>query len=259
MGSNLAFSQFKEQEFDAVSKLLCGLFDTTKSDLESLYKGIVDDFSKDWWLPHFVHRNFFKSEHQEFQKIYEQSPSIAVDLPSIFELDDGIDDKPTIVILGQDSKSDQHSKGKIHLGTPYGLHHRGSRERLGRTKLYFEMISALLTLGYRVYLTDVYKVWVCDPNAPYNGIKLPRVDQDRFISVLKSEVLAMNPIALVTWGKDSSDSVKAIDLKIQHLSFPHPSGAANGAWKKLMNQSPTFKNKLAYWSFEISKALSQGI
>ncbi|PMB15508.1 hypothetical protein CEN48_06155 [Fischerella thermalis CCMEE 5282] len=55
--------------------------------------------------PHFVRRDFFKSQHQNFQKIYETSPSIAIDLPSLFELDNGINDKPTIVILGQDPKS----------------------------------------------------------------------------------------------------------------------------------------------------------
>ncbi|WP_346291982.1 hypothetical protein [Sphaerothrix gracilis] len=163
-----------------------------------------------------------------------------------------------VVILGQDSKSDQDSE-QISLGTPYGLHHKGSREILGRTKLYFEMIVALLTLCYRVYLTDVYKVWVCDPNRPYHGVKLPRVDQEKFISTLKVEILAMNPVALVTWGKESANSVKELDLNIQHLIFPHPSGAANGTWKKLMNQSPTHENKLAYWSSEISKVLPKSI
>jgi hypothetical protein len=171
---------------------------------------------------------------------------------------EAINDKPTIVILGQDSKSDQDFE-QISLGTPYGLHHKGSREILGRTKLYFEMIAALLTLGYRVYLTDVYKVWVCDPNRPYYGVKLPRVDREKFISALKLEILAMNPVALATWGKESANSVKEIDLNIQHFNFPHPSGAANGTWKKLMNQSPTYENKLAYWSSEISKGLTKGV
>jgi hypothetical protein len=258
MTGNLAFSKFKAQEFDSISGLLRQIFNTTRSELELLYKEIINDFDKDGWPPHFVRRDFFKSQYQDFQKIYEISPSIAIDLPSLFEFDDGINDKPTIVILGQDSKSDQDSE-QISLGTPYGLHHKGSREILGRTKLYFEMIVALLTLGYRVYLTDVYKVWVCDPNRPYYGVKLPRVDQEKFTSTLKVEILAMNPVALVTWGKESANSVKELDLNTQHLIFPHPSGAANGTWKKLMNRSPTHENKLAYWSSEISKVLPKSI
>lgn len=258
MTGNLTFSKFRTQEFDSISGLLCEIFDTRRSELELLYKEVINDFDEDGWPPHFVRRDFFKSQYQDFQKIYEISPSIAIDLPSLFEFDDGINDKPTIVVLGQDSKSDQDSE-QISLGTPYGLHHKGSREILGRTKLYFEMIVALLTLGYRVYLTDVYKVWVCDPNRPYYGVKLPRVDQEKFKSTLKVEILAMNPVALVTWGKESANSVKELDLNIQHLIFPHPSGAANGTWKKLMNQSPTHENKLAYWSSEISKVLSKSI
>jgi hypothetical protein len=258
MVENIAFSKFKNQEFNVISELLCDIFVTTRSELELLYEEITEDFGKDGWPSHFVRRSFFKSKHQDFQKTYDMSPSITIDLPSLFELDNGIDDKPTIVILGQDSKSDQDSE-QISLGTPYGLHHKGSREILGRTKLYFEMIVALLTLGYRVYLTDVYKVWVCDPNRPYYGVKLPRVDQEKFISALKLKILAMNPVALVTWGKESANSVKKIALNIQHLNFPHPSGAANGTWKKMMNQSLTYENKLAYWSSEISKVLPKGI
>lgn len=252
MPDNLTFSKFKSHEFSAISKQLCSVFNTTNSELESLYKEIRNDFSKDGWPEHFVSRDFFKSENEEFQKIYDTSPVIAIDLPSLFELDNGIKNKPTIMILGQDSKSDQDSE-QIRLGTPYGLHHKGSREILKRTKLYFDMVTALLGLGYRVYLTDIYKVWVCDPNRSYYGVKLPRSDQEKFTTSLKLEVLAMNPVAIVTWGKESANGLSKIGLDVQKFNFPHPSGAAAGAWKKLMNQSPTYENKLAYWSAEIAK------
>lgn len=262
MTEKLVFSKFKSQEFDALTKLLCEVFVTTRSELEllyqAIYQAIIDDFDKEGWPPHFANRSFFKSDDKKFRETYRISPSIAVDLPSLFELDNGIDDKATIVILGQDSKSDQDSE-KISLGTPYGLHHRGSREVLKRTKLYFEMVSVLLKLGYRVYLTDIYKVWVSNPNRLYYGIKLPKVDREKFISVLKSELLIINPVAAVTWGRVSANSVADIDLSIRHLSFPHPSGASNGAWKKLMNQSPTYENKLAYWKSVISESLSESI
>ena len=255
MIENLTFSNFKSQEFDELTALLCKIFVTTGIELNSLYQEIVDDFSKDGWPPHFVDRNFFKSGDGGFQEVYKVSPSIAVDLPSLFEIDDGIKDKATIVILGQDSKSNEGSE-KISLGTPYGLHHKGSREVLKRTKLYFEMITSLLKLGYRVYLTDIYKVWVCDPNRPYYGMRLPKVDRELFVSALKSELLIMNPVAIVTWGKEPANSIAKIHLNIQHLNFPHPSGAANGSWKKLINKSPTYENKLAYWDLVIPKLLS---
>jgi hypothetical protein len=92
------------------------------------------------------------------------------------------------------------------------------------------MICGLLKLGYRVYLTDIYKVWVCDPQRPYYGKKLPQVDQERFIKALKSELHFLEPTALITWGKESSSSVSQLNLDIPHRDFPHPSGAANGRW-----------------------------
>lgn len=47
-----------------------------------------------------------------------------------------------------------------------------------------------------------------------------------------------------------------LDIDFLHLSFPHPSGAANGAWKQLINQSPTNENKLAYWKKVMSHLLT---
>lgn len=258
MKQNLVFCNFKDKELYDLKNLLCKIFVTTRSQIASLYQDVIDDFQKDGWPPHFVNRNFFKSEDPVFQEIYKRSPSVAVDLPSLFELDNGEKNKPTIVILGQDSKSDQDSE-EIHLGTPYGLHHRGSREILNRTKLYFKMITIFLEAGYRVYLTDIHKIWVCNPNRPYDGINLPKGEQEKFVSVLKEEFSIINPVALVTWGKVSANSVRAMKLDIQHLNFPHPSGSANGAWSKIINKSPTDENKLAYWNTVISEALLKEI
>ncbi len=256
MAKNLLFLKFKIQEFDKLSKLLCQIFVTSEAEIEKLYQDMANDFNKDDWPPHFARRDFFQSKNREFQKICDQSPVIAVDLPSVWELDDGIQNKPTVVILGQDSKSDQDCEN-IRIGTPYGLHHKGSREILTRTKHYFNMIDTLLRLGYRVYLTDVYKAWVCDPNRPYERVILPRSDRERFINFLKSELYMMNPVLLVTWGEDAANSISQLDLNILHLKLPHPSGAANGAWRKLLNQSPTNANKLEYWKSAISQSLAR--
>ena len=66
MTGNLTFSKFKAQEFDSISGLLCEIFDTTRSELELLYKEVINDFDKDGWPPHFVRRDFFKSQYQDF-------------------------------------------------------------------------------------------------------------------------------------------------------------------------------------------------
>jgi len=214
-----------------------------------------ENFNKaDWPSPIFVERSFFRSEDENFQELYEKSPVVAADLPSILELDDGKANKPTIVILGQDAKSDQDTE-KLRIGTPYALHLKQCRESFKTTKFYFEMIEVLLNLGYKVYLTDIFKIWVCNPNRPYYRARLPKVDQSKFVAALTSELKIVQPLAVITWGREASHSVSKIALDFSHISFPHPGGAANGTWQTLLQESPTRGNKLAYWKREILKVL----
>jgi hypothetical protein len=179
-----------------------------------------------------------------------------VDLPSLLELHDGRNDKPTVAIIGQDPKSDNKYE-QILVGTPYGLHHKDSREVLKRTKLYFEMVQALLELGYRVYLTDLLKIWVCTSERLYVGTELPLADQQRFLQLIKPELAVINPVAVVTWGKKAGDVVNQLQLGIKHANFIHPGGAANGAWKRLLGHSPTNSNKLLYWRTKIAQELGK--
>jgi hypothetical protein len=247
--THLLFCKFSDQELNQLCQLLCSVFDTTPEELVKLYEDIDSTFDQPGYPLHFKNRNFFESANEAFRATYQSSPVIAVDLPSLIELDDGRNDKPTIAIIGQDSKHNSDHE-KLVVGTPYGLHHKGSREELPRTRLYFEMIQVLLELGYRVYLTDVLKIWVCNPKRSkrrYVGIKLPNVDEQKFLKLIKPELAVVQPIAIVTWGKVAGNSVENLHLGIKHLKFLHPSGAANGDWKKLLGDSPTYANKLAYW------------
>ncbi len=254
--THLLFSKFKAQEFEQICQLLCSIFDTTPAELEKLYQDIDSTFDQPGWPLHFTSRDFFVSASDVFRSVYQKSPVIAVDLPSLMELDDGRTDKPTIVIIGQDSKNNGDYE-QLVVGTPYGLHHKGSRERLKRTKLYFEMIQVLLELGYRVYLTDLLKIWVCNPEQRYVGIGLPEADRQRFLNLIKPELAAVQPLAVVTWGKVAGNAVDQLQLDIKHLNFIHPSGAAGGAWKKLIGESPTDANKLAYWRKKIVQELGK--
>ena len=244
--TRLLFSKFKDQEFNQLCQLLCSVFDTTPEELVKLYQDIDSTFDKPGYPLHFANRNFFESANEAFQVTYKNSPVVAVDLPSLMELDDGQNDKPTIAIIGQDPKGDSDHE-QLVVGTPYGLHHKGSREVLYKTKKYFEMIQVLLELGYRVYLTDVLKIWVCDPEKRYNGIELPDVDQQRFIQLIKPELAILQPVAVVTWGSEARDAVEPLHLGSKHQSFPHAGGRARNAWKKRIGKSATDANILAYW------------
>ncbi|RCJ15517.1 hypothetical protein [Nostoc sp. ATCC 53789] len=62
------------------------------------------------------------------------------------------------------------------------------------------MIKVLLDAGYRVYLTDIFKVWVSEANCD-RGIPPNKKDRTRFIQVLKTELEIFEPVAVITWGK----------------------------------------------------------
>ncbi|WP_008317804.1 hypothetical protein [Leptolyngbya sp. PCC 6406] len=254
LDSPLLFSKFKSHEFNELCDLLCTVFEMSRTEITEVYDNIRSTFDEPGWPPHHIRRSIFKSGDESFQETYAKSPVIAVDLPSSFELDNGSQEKQTIVIIAQDSKSDRNSQ-EIPIGTPFGLHHKGSREVLGTTKFYYEMIAVLMQMDYRVYLTDIFKVWVCDPGRPYNRIKLPLTDQNRFFKALEAELPIINPSVVITWGRDASFAMHKVKYDIKHLAFPHPGGAAGGAWAKLLGDSPTRVNKLAYWKSAISQAL----
>lgn len=254
--ARLLFSKFKAQEFEQLCRLLCSVFDTTLEELVKLYQDIDNTFDQPGWPLHSVRWDFFRFVNDVFPSNYHKSPVIAVDLPSLMELDDGRKDKPTIAIIGQDPKSDSDHE-QLVVGTPYGLHHKGSREELRRTKLYFEMVQVLLELGYRVYLTDLLKIWVCNPERRYVEIKLPDADRQRFLKLIKPELSVVQPVEVITWGKKAGKGVDHLQLGIKHQNFIHPSGGANGAWKKLIKQSPTDSNKLAYWRTTIAQELGK--
>jgi hypothetical protein len=256
LSQQLLFCKYKPQEFEQMGQLLCSVFNSDVKKLCKVYQDIKSTFYQSGWPVHFVERDFFHSLDETFQSTYLESPVIAVDLPSLFELDEGQDNKPTIAIIGQDSKNDGDND-RLVIGTPYGLHHRGSREELRRTKLYFKMVLCLLKLGFRVYLTDLFKIWICNPERRYVGLKLPNVDQQRFIQLIKPELAVIKPVAVVTWGKASGNAVEHLKLDIKHVNIPHPSGAANGAFKKLTGKCPTDLNKLMYWETVIAREFGE--
>lgn len=247
--AELQFCQFRSDELKHIHKSLQSVFEMSYQELTARYGKIKSVFNScQMWPPYDNHfpRDRFKSQSVEFEGEYIASPSVAVDLPSFLETESTSEERKTIFIVGQDPKGHQDEKD-ISIGTPYGLHIPGCRKELHTTKLYFEMIKVLLDAGYRVYLTDVFKIWVCNPQNRYSRIKMPKVDEDRFLKVLQAEIEGMQPEAIITWGKEPSFAIQALGIQ-SHFSFPHPSGANNRLFKKLLaEKSPNHHNKLNYW------------
>lgn len=148
-----------------------------------------------------------------------EAPVVGVDLPSLLEVDDGITDKPTVVLLGQDPKrSSRERREEILVGTPYGLHQKGCRDQLPNTRLYFNFIKVLFEQGYRVYLTDVYKIWVSERQRPYRGIKLTPEDRGRFLETLRSELKIFRPTAVIAWGRVATKALEDLE-GVMHFSL----------------------------------------
>ena len=113
----------------------------------------------------------------------------------------------------------------------------------------------MLDEGHRVYLTDIFKIWVSQPSKD-QYIPLSKQDHNRFIQVLRAELEVFTPLAIITWGVKARDMVRNLNLGVRHLAFPHPSGSANGEWRKLIGKSPTRENKIEFWRLKVSGYLA---
>ncbi|WP_392532341.1 uracil-DNA glycosylase [Nostoc sp. C117] len=255
--SDYLFSQFKANKFEALHKELSKVLDISEDQLQNFYDVMLQQFELEGYPDdQRLTRNIFYSHDENFQKCYEDALVIGVDIPSLLEKNNNISNKKTVVILGQDPlrKSDKRVE-EIGIATPYALHLKSCREKLRNTRLYFDLIKVLLDAGYRVYLTDIFKIWVSEASCD-RGIPLSKKDRTRFIQVLKTELEIFEPVAIVTWGKKASSAIKSINLEVKHLEFPHPGGAANGTLGKLMGKSPTRENRINYWQEKVFAYLS---
>lgn len=241
--SQLKFCGFNQQQFDGICDLFCRSFETSKPELTRFYESLQKGFNlKDWPSPVFAERNFFSSQSESFQTKYNNAEIIACDLPSLLSRGG----RNTVMIIAQDSYNSTPATG-MWIGTPYGLHVRKMREEK-HTRHYMQMIDALLCKGYQTYLTDFYKVYV-------GGLRLPKQDKQVFADILKQEIEVINPVALITWGKDASNAVARLKPIPPQYSYPHPSGNARSAWKKRMGQKATNENILNYWQHSILQQL----
>lgn len=250
------FSHFSSSEFDQLHLCLSSLFDISKTQLASLYQTLQQEFDLEKGSELCLPRQRFQSTDTQFQQKYEKALLVGADLPSLLEIQgNDVSNSKTIIILGQDPlRRGTQRIDDMTIATPYGLHLKDCRERHRNTRLYFELIKVLLNEGYRVYLTDIYKIWCSQENCDRH-LSLCRADQQRFIRLLQKEIAIMNATAVITWGGVASHIAKQ-KLQIQPIEFPHPSGAANGYWSKLLGKAATHENKINYWTKEVTEALA---
>lgn len=241
--STLAFCTFDDQQFESICNLLCSTFNTSNAELLGFYESLRAGFHlTDWPSPVFANHHFLNSQDDLFQATYECAPTIACDLPSLLSRGG----QKTIMLIAQDPYNKTPAK-QVWIGTPYGLHVKKMREEK-HTRRYLQLIDVLLHQGYRVYLTDIYKVYV-------HGVRLPRKDRQWFSHVLKQEVEMINPIAVITWGGKATQAVAKLGLNTPHHAYPHPSGNARSAWARLIGDRATDARILDYWQQSVEQQL----
>lgn len=242
--SNLEFCLFDDHQFEAICDLLCSTFNTSDSELTGFYQALRTNFNRaEWPLPIFADRRFFTAQDSHFQTTYDCAEVVACDLPSLLSRGG----HNTVMLIAQDSYGTNASK-ELWIGTPYALHIKQCRENL-RTRRYFQLIDVLLKRGYQTYLTDFYKIYV-------RGAKLPKKERQKFASILKQEIEIVEPIAIITWGRQATQAVTRLNLDRPHYSYLHPSGSARGAWAKLIGDRATDENIYHYWQQNVSQQLS---
>ncbi|MBD2492102.1 uracil-DNA glycosylase family protein [Aulosira sp. FACHB-615] len=251
------FSNFKDNEFENLFQQLANVFSISQKQLTEIYEEMRKGFEREDCIEYNFSRSIFHSSNECFQKLYDDAWIIGVDIPSILELNNNIQDKKTIVILGQDPRRQSDKRvEEIEIATPYALHLKYCREKHRSTRLYFDLIKVLLEQGYRVYLTDVFKIWISQSDNGIYHTPLIKQEQERFIKILKLELEIFEPHAVITWGQVASDAVNSITSSFNHFKFPHPSPANNHTWSKMMGKPATRANRIDFWQEKVMSFLN---
>ena len=192
-----------------------------------------------------------------------------VDIPILVTDNNEPPHKGTVVLLAQDPlrnvkkddmlKSCTLSNGCLIgqnpiVGTPFAFHYQP--QFYSQTEAYRVVIRGnntimgLLSKGYQVYVTDVWKTW--DQNKLYRrgrwGINNPHT------ICLIEELNVIKPNYIILMGKQAQNKYRSI---ANNLNFsptlvigPHLSNAANGAWNKLIG-STALHDKVNYYLNQI--------
>ncbi len=249
------FARFSDTEFNNLTQIISQVF-THQTELEAFYYAAKRDFDTPGWEhQQWRPRSVFTSSDPEFQTKYQNSPVIGIDLPSVFELDNGTDEKPTVAIIAQDPlRRVKNWVEKIEVGTPFGLEKFSARNDLW-TKIYMQMIDVLLELNVRVYLTDLLKLWVA--SSANSTLILPNVDRERFKDLIPQELNNIKAQIIITFGQPAKQAVESLNLNVRHISIPHPSGANNRDFTRKSGMRATNENKVIYFRQQIVPEIQQ--
>jgi len=176
-----------------------------------------------------------------------------IDMPVMLSDNEGAP-KKTVLILGHDPLRDPHdpvlpsgynAASEIVLGLPYAVQ---CGKKYKSAKLYHLMFEKLVLDSFHVYLTDAYKFWI-------KGGRKTKSEKQQAAQLLQNEIDFVKPNSILLWGKAANAMFTKFHLRTNAniVGMPHPSGAANGAWRKTLSKAygagtkATFNNKIKYF------------
>jgi len=247
----------------SIIDLLSEYFGIVKTELTDYYFDIEKSYNSNSNNPSegFISVKRFSNVQFKQERTlnnWKNASLIGVDLPLLF-----VNDNPnaeTVVIIGIDplrKRKDfrDFKSGNIIIGTPYALHSTFYRESKGRTKSYYDFVKHIVSKGYNVYVTDIFKIWM-------NNFE--KTEKERFFlgdevweskKILLKELEIIQPQRIIIFGNLVEKSLKDLELSTKIIKLPHPS-SANRNWNTLLEGKATCDQKIKYLCSEIDKNLS---
>jgi hypothetical protein len=254
MSHPLRFCQFTDNELNALSQELSIAFNFEPSALALQYDRWRSNFESGEAVEDI--RFTYISKDSTFQSFVESSHVVGADLPTILQQGEDALTYPTVMFVAQDPRRDpvRARSERITLGTPFALHCPWGRYIGPTTRLVFQAAQFWLEKNWRVYLTDVIKLYAFD-DTHNKARNLPKPDYQRFEKMLAAEIQLFQPKVIVTIGAVAHRAVQQLSPNASVIAVPHFSGANQSAWKKLLGgeQRITNEAKLAWYVKEIEK------
>jgi hypothetical protein len=158
------------------------------------YQGRVQTIERKNFTPQTSDTDFLN-------KFPDSQYTIGVDLPVAITDSESYNGK-CVFIVGEDALRKNESNPDIILSTPFATHWPKYRNSHG--KLYWKFSVWLMEKGYKIYYTDLKKVWI-KKQSESRKLAVPDDLLIKFKECLKAEIGEFKPEIIITFGKEAGD------------------------------------------------------
>lgn len=194
------------------------------------------------------------TDNVSLERFMDTDFQIGIDLPVLLRPKE--DSNKTVFIVAQDPlRTFKNPQEGVIFSTPFGVHDiRCINDK--KLMVNWKVTEWLLKEGYRVYITDVLKLWMKKEKE-----RKERITRDLFENFQRSllkEIEVFRPELILTYGTQASLLVQQAiqNSRIKNIAFIHPAGTANGKWIKILANC-TAENKINYIINKIQNTIKQ--